>query len=70
MKQRKRMILKNFVYRAVARWAQRFLRPGGTGLVEINEALSPETAAVFRGAGFKNVQILPDFAQKSRFIRF
>ena len=57
-------------YRAVARWAQRFLRPGGTGLVEINEALGPETAAVFRGAGFKNVQILPDFAQKSRFIRF
>ena len=57
-------------YRAVARWAQRFLRPGGAGLVEINEALGPETAAVFRDAGFKNVQILPDFARKNRFIRF
>ena len=57
-------------YRAVARWAQRFLRPGGVGLVEINEALGPETAAVFRAAGFKNVQILPDFAHKNRFIRF
>ena len=57
-------------YRAVARWAQRFLRPGGAGLVEINEALGPETAAVFRDAGFKNVQILPDFAKKDRFIRF
>ena len=57
-------------YRAVARWAQRFLRPGGVGLVEINEALGPETAAVFRDAGFKNVQILPDFAKKTRFIKF
>ena len=57
-------------YRAVARWAQRFLRPGGAGLVEINEALGPETAAVFWDAGFKNVQILPDFARKNRFIRF
>ena len=57
-------------YRAVARWAQRFLRPGGAGLVEINEALGPDTAAVFTTAGFKNVQILPDFAKKDRFIRF
>ena len=57
-------------YRAVARWAQRFLRPGGAGLVEINAALGAETAAVFRDAGFKNVQILPDFARKNRFIRF
>ena len=57
-------------YRAVARWARRFLRPGGASLVEINEALGPETAAVFRAAGFKNVQILPDFAKKDRFIRF
>ena len=57
-------------YRAIARWAQRFLRPGGAGLVEINETLGPETAAVFTAAGFKNVQILPDFAKKDRFIRF
>ena len=57
-------------YRAIARWAQRFLRPGGAGLVEINETLGPETAAVFSAAGFKNVQILPDFAKKDRFIRF
>ncbi len=57
-------------YRAVARWAQRFLRPGGVGLVEINEALGPETADVFREAGFKNVQNLPDFYKKMRFVRF
>ena len=57
-------------YRAIARWAQRFLRPGGVGLVEINETLGPETAAVLRDAGFKNIQIHRDFAQKDRFIRF
>ena len=57
-------------YRAVARWTQRFLRPGGVGLVEINEALGPETAEVFRNAGFKNVQNLPDFYNKVRFVRF
>lgn len=57
-------------YRAVARWAQRFLRPGGAGIVEINEALGPETAALFREAGFKNVQNLRDFSEKERFVLF
>ena len=57
-------------YRAIARWAQRFLRPGGVGLVEINESLGGQTAAVFRDAGFKNVQIHRDFFRKERFIRF
>ncbi|MBP5625496.1 MAG: peptide chain release factor N(5)-glutamine methyltransferase [Bacteroidales bacterium] len=57
-------------YRAVARWAQRFLRPGGAGVVEINELLGPETAAVFNAAGLKNVQTVPDFYKKIRFVRF
>ena len=57
-------------YRAIARWAQRFLRPGGVGLVEINEALGPDTAAVFSAAGYKNVQTLPDFYKKIRFIKY
>ena len=57
-------------YHAIARWAQRFLRSGGAGLVEINEALGPDTAALFRDAGFKNVQILPDFARKDRLVSF
>ena len=57
-------------YRAIARWAQRFLRPGGVGLVEINEALGPDTAAVFSAAGYKNVQKLPDFYKKIRFIKY
>jgi release factor glutamine methyltransferase len=57
-------------YRAVARWAQRFLRPGGAGIVEINESLGPETAAVFRAAGLKNVRTVPDFYKKIRFVHF
>ena len=57
-------------YRAVARWTRRFLRPGGAGIVEINESLGPETAAVFRDAGYKNVQILSDFSKKARFVQF
>jgi len=57
-------------YRAIARWAQRFLRPGGVGLVEINESLGPETAGIFEAAGFKNVRIQRDFFEKYRFIRF
>ena len=57
-------------YRAIVCWAQHFLRPGGAGLVEINEAFGAETAALFRSAGLKNVQIHRDFFQKERFIRF
>ncbi|MBQ9660803.1 MAG: peptide chain release factor N(5)-glutamine methyltransferase [Bacteroidales bacterium] len=57
-------------YRAIARWAQRFLRPGGVGLVEINESLGPETADVFRLAGLKNIEIQRDFFEKARIIRF
>ncbi|MCR5351127.1 MAG: peptide chain release factor N(5)-glutamine methyltransferase [Bacteroidales bacterium] len=57
-------------YRAVARWAQRFLRPGGAGILEINETLGPETEAVFREAGLKNVQSRPDFYKKVRFVHF
>ena len=43
-------------YRAVSRWAQALLRPGGFGIVEINEALGPETAAVFKADGFVDVK--------------
>lgn len=57
-------------YRAVARWAQRFLVPGGTGLVEINEQLPEETAAVFKDAGMTDVSVISDYSGKSRIVRF
>ncbi len=57
-------------YRAVARWARKLLRPGGWGFAEINALLGPETAAVFRDAGFSGVSLLQDLGGASRFVRF
>ena len=57
-------------YRAVAAWGRRFLKDGGTGLVEINEQLGPQTAAVFASAGYKDLEIIPDLYGKSRIVRF
>ncbi|MCR5571269.1 MAG: peptide chain release factor N(5)-glutamine methyltransferase [Bacteroidales bacterium] len=57
-------------YRAIARWAQALLAPGGHGIVEIHEAYGPATAALFAAAGFSDVHILPDFAGRDRFVVF
>lgn len=57
-------------YRAVARWASRLLSADGTGLVEINEALGNETAAVFVDAGFASAQVVQDFSGRDRFVIF
>lgn len=57
-------------YRAVADWARILLKPEGFGMVEINEALGPETADVFRSAGFSSVTIVKDLSDKDRFVVF
>ena len=57
-------------YRAVARWASALLPSDGFGIVEINEALGVQTADVFREAGFRNVEIVPDLSDRHRFVRF
>ncbi len=57
-------------YRAIASWASFFLSPGGLALVEINEALGPETAAIYAAAGFSDVRILKDLNDKDRFVSF
>lgn len=57
-------------YRAVARWASDLLSPDGTGLVEINEALGPETAQVYLDAGFRSTEVLQDFSGRDRFVSF
>ena len=57
-------------YRAVSRWAQALLRPGGFGIVEINEALGPETAAVFEADGFVDVKVIKDLSDRDRFVSF
>ena len=55
-------------HKAIAVWARRLLRPGGFGIVEINEDLGPESLAVFKS--FRNVRLVEDFAGKSRFVAF
>ena len=55
-------------YRAIADWAMHCLRPGGRVLVEINEALGPETAACFTAAGLQDAQVVNDLFDKARFV--
>lgn len=57
-------------YRAIARWSATLLARRGTGIVEINEALGPETAEVFKDAGFIHTEILKDLADRDRFVLF
>lgn len=57
-------------YRAIAGIAKRSLVPGGWGMVEINEALGQETAAVFEDAGLRKVQVFSDFFGRDRFVSF
>ena len=57
-------------YRAVAAWARQLLKPDGIGIVEINEALGPETAAVFSQAGFADASVIRDLSDRHRFVRF
>lgn len=56
-------------YRAVAAWAEKKLVPGGLCLVEINEALGPETAACFaKSEGFDTPEIIQDLNGRDRFV--
>lgn len=57
-------------YYAIADIAARQLAPGGTGIVEINDTLGPETAQVFSQAGFSGVSLLPDLSGRDRFVQF
>ena len=50
-------------YKAIARWADALLRPGGRIFLEINERFGPEVAAIFPGA-----QVFPDLFGKDRFV--
>ena len=57
-------------YRAVASWAKKLLNPDGIGIVEINEALGLETAAVFSQVGFTDTSVICDLSDRPRFVRF
>ncbi len=43
---------------------------GGLAIVEINEALGPQTADLYRSAGFSDVRLLKDLNDKDRFVVF
>ena len=57
-------------YRAIADWALAVLKPGGYCIVEINEALGPETAAIYEATGFTEVRIVKDLSDRDRFVSF
>lgn len=57
-------------YKAIARHSARLLSADGTGIVEINESLGVETAALFTAAGFTDVRIENDLNDRPRFIIF
>jgi len=57
-------------YKAIANICTSLLSNSGRGIVEINETLGPETAAIFESASFKKVEIIKDLRGKDRFISF
>ena len=57
-------------YHAVARWALALLKKDGYGIVEINEALGPQTADIFSSAGLRDVEIVRDLSDRDRFVSF
>lgn len=57
-------------YSAIKVWADRILAPGGVAIMEINEALGPETSAIFKASPNDKVEIIEDLCGKNRFIRY
>ena len=56
-------------YRRLAELGRALLCSGGVLCVEINEALGPETAALFEAFGLEDVRVLPDLFGKARVVR-
>ena len=55
-------------YRAIARYAQDHLHPGGWLCFEINRYLADETAEMLRQMRYRQVTVHPDLHNHSRFI--
>ena len=56
-------------YKAIARFALRFLLPAGFVYLEINEYLGAEMEALFTAQGFRQVELLKDLEGKTRFLK-
>lgn len=57
-------------YRSVASLCAKLLRPGGFGIVEINEAFPEQVSELFKKAGLKGVRTVFDLCDKPRHIFF
>lgn len=57
-------------YRAIAVWAEKYLKPGGLCFVEINSLFGNETQALFEERGFREVRQIPDIFNRIRFVSF
>ena len=57
-------------YRAIAGISGKMLASGGMGLVEINDALPEETVDVYVSAGYSNVKLIKDFADRPRLVAY
>lgn len=57
-------------YSAIQTWADKILAPGGVAVMEINEALGAETAALFKATPYDKVEIIEDLCGKNRIIRY
>lgn len=55
-------------YRAIVQWIQKFLKPSGVAIVEINEVLGPQTMELFTQTGYGQSKILKDLSGKDRFV--
>ena len=56
-------------YEAIAQFASHALNENGLVVVEINESLGEETAAVLSKLDFSEVEIIKDIHQKNRFVK-
>ena len=56
-------------YKKLSDFAVKHLKPGGSLFVEINEALGEQVVALFRSAGFANIELRKDMQEKDRMIR-
>ena len=57
-------------YKAIRIWADRLLVKGGTVLMEINEALGRDTAALFQGNISDKVEVIDDLFGKNRIVKY
>jgi release factor glutamine methyltransferase len=56
------------VHRRLVADAPRWLRPGGTLVVEVGADQGDEVAALFDGGGFQELRVLPDLAGRDRVV--